>query len=117
MNQIYKDKNIIAYILKYSGRIRETVNYFGRKFEIFESNSIYRDACIMNLLQISNVARRLSDEFRAEHPNMQWDAIDSIQHLISHSYFSLNVSDTWETITNDLPKLEEYCTNVLNESV
>lgn len=42
-----RDKNTLEHILQYGGQITETINLFGKSYDIFSSNNTYRNACCL----------------------------------------------------------------------
>jgi uncharacterized protein with HEPN domain len=36
-----------------------------------------------------------------------------MRNVVAHAYGSINISDVWETIKNDIPALKSYCINLL----
>ena len=64
----------------------------------------------MNLLQIGELAKKLSDEFMASTmPDMSWRAVIGMRNLFAHDYGSMDIERIWETAVNDIPNLLEFC--------
>ena len=57
-----RDKDNLAAILDYCDRIISIVERFGSSFEQFNQDEDYRDAVLMNVLQIGEATNRLSDD-------------------------------------------------------
>lgn len=58
-----KDCQIIAQILKYCAKIECTVKRFGADPAVFIADPDYRDSIAMNLLQIGELAGKLSPDY------------------------------------------------------
>jgi uncharacterized protein with HEPN domain len=114
MDKPNKDFRIIERILAYCAEIEQTVAHFGDTFEIFETDKIFRNAATMCILQIGELAGRLSPEFTAAHPAIPWRSIKAMRNIAAHAYGSISIPDVWETITVDIPVLKAYCINILN---
>ena len=56
---------------------------------------------------IGEAARKLSDEFKKSKPEMPWIDIIGMRNKIVHDYFDIDNKFVWDTIKNDLPKLEQ----------
>ena len=63
---------------------------------------------LTHLLQIiGEAARRVSPEFRADHPEIPWPAIVGMRHKVVHDYFSVDFDIVWATVARKLPPLAE----------
>jgi len=70
MDKAKKDLSFIEHILAYCAEIEQTVTRFGDTLESFETDKIYRNAATMCILQIGELAGRLSPEFTATHADV-----------------------------------------------
>lgn len=113
MDKAKKDLSIIEHILAYCTEIEQTVTRFGDTFESFETDKIYRNATTMCILQIGELAGRLSPEFTAAHPDVPWRSIKGMRNVAAHAYGSISIPDVWDTITADIPMLKAYCKKIL----
>jgi len=59
---------------------------------------------------IGEAARKVSDEFRNQHPEIPWRKIVGMRHRIVHDYMRVDEDILWQVVTNDLrallPQLE-----------
>ena len=61
---------------------------------------------LAHLIQtIGEAARRVSDDFRREHPQIPWTQIVGIRHKVVHDYMHVDFDIVWAVATNDLPPL------------
>lgn len=61
---------------------------------------------VAHLLQvIGEAARRVSAEYKAQHPSVPWAAIIGMRHKVVHDYLAVDYDIVWETATQDLPGL------------
>lgn len=61
---------------------------------------------LVRLLEIiGEAARGISEEFRQNHPDLQWKKMVGMRDRLIHGYFDVNLDVVWETITEDLPCL------------
>jgi uncharacterized protein with HEPN domain len=86
---------------------------FGKLFEVFSNDFAYRSACSMCILQIGELASRLSDDFRDKYNSVPWKLIRAMRNIFAHDYENVNISQTWTTITVDIPRLYVYCQEIL----
>jgi len=64
------------------------------------------DSVVRNLEIIGEAANRLAEDFRAQHPEIEWRKIIGLRNRIVHDYFSIDVEIVWEIIQKDLPNLK-----------
>lgn len=80
--------------------------------ETFAANKILCHAVVYNLQCIGESVYRLSTEFTSSHPQMDWDAIKGLRHVLVHDYYSVNMETVWMILERDLPKLKDYLKEV-----
>ncbi len=76
--------------------------------EAFEENIEKQDAVIRRLTIIGEATKRLSKEFRAQHPDIPWKKIAGMRDVLSHDYDEVDFDEVWNAICNDLPALSAY---------
>jgi uncharacterized protein with HEPN domain len=64
------------------------------------------DSVVRNLEIIGEAANRLPENFRAQHPEIEWRKIIGLRNRIVHDYFNIDVEIVWEIIQKDLPNLK-----------
>lgn len=102
-----KDIQILEHIIKYCTDIQLAIEHFGENEAIFSSNPVYLNSCSMPLLQIGELAKKLSDDFIALTPNIPWRQIKGMRDFFAHDYHSMNKHVIWLTITKNVPKLKD----------
>ena len=73
--------------------------------EAFSSNEILQDSMMFRLIQISENARKLSDEYREQNPKIPWTAIFGLRNRIVHDYGNVVLDTVFETLKKDIPDL------------
>ena len=63
------------------------------------------DAVTRNLEIIGEAARQLSEEDRAQYPQIPWAQIVGLRHRIVHDYFGIDTELIWEIASKDAPEL------------
>jgi uncharacterized protein with HEPN domain len=61
------------------------------------------DSAVRNLEIIGEAANRLPENFRGQHPEIEWRKIIGLRNRIVHDYFNIDVEIVWEIIQKDLP--------------
>ena len=103
-----KDSQIIRHILKYCNKIECTVSRFGADAAVFTADPDYRDSIAMNLLQIGELAGKLSPEY-IRSSSQNWRAIKNMRNMFAHDYGSMDIDRIWDTAILDIPELKNYC--------
>ena len=110
-----RDRIVLQKILKYCDQIQEAMNMFHSDFEIFKTNSVFQNSCCMCVLQIGELAKALTDEYREENKEIPWKAWCGIRDIFAHQYANLDKESAWKTLNNDVPKLKNYCRKILEQ--
>lgn len=71
----------------------------------FSVNEILQDSMMFRLIQVSENARKLSEEYKENHSIIPWTAITGLRNRIVHDYGNVNLSIVFETLKNDIPAL------------
>ena len=64
---------------------------------------------------IGEAVYMLSPEFKAAHPEMDWDSIEGMRHVLVHGYYHIKPKQLWDTIDIDLPELKPSIEKFLEE--
>ncbi len=74
-------------------------------FEAFTKDSKTIDAVIRNFEIIGEAANRLPDDFKENHPQIDWHRIRGFRNRIVHDYFGIDYAIVWEIKNTFLPTL------------
>jgi uncharacterized protein with HEPN domain len=74
-------------------------------FEMYETDSKTKDAVERNFEIIGEAASRIPDDFKREHPQIEWRIIKDFRNFIIHEYFGIDNQIVWDTIQYRLPDL------------
>lgn len=107
--ELNRDNSILEHIVRYCVEIEETVSRFGRSYQAFSSDSVYRNACALCILQIGELSGHLSEDFRKRHAQIPWREIRGMRNIVAHAYGSVDPASTWKTIEEDIPALKTFC--------
>ena len=69
------------------------------------TNEILLDSMLFRLIQVSESARKLSDDFKKPYPAVPWTAVYGLRNRIVHDYGSVDLSIVYATLKNDIPAL------------
>lgn len=60
------------------------------------------DAVVRNLEIIGEAANRLPDDFKKDHPTIEWQKVIGLRNRIVHAYFGIDLQLVWQIIGKDL---------------
>lgn len=96
MDVSLRDLEIIEKISRYCAEIDEAHKAFHKSYDVFVSNSVYRNAVCLCLMQIGELANHLSDEFKETYREIPWRAIRGMRNVVAHEYGKIDTSTVWE---------------------
>lgn len=112
-----KDLYYLHYIQEYCIRILNYLDSIRHDKALFLENPVMSDAVSMNLLQIGELAGRLTEEYRNKTADqMPWQKMKSMRNLFAHDYIHINMDVVWETAECQVRPLMEFCTDQLAQS-
>lgn len=75
--------------------------------------SVLHDALLFQLIVIGEAVKSLADELKDRERNIPWAQIAAQRDFIAHAYFRVSMTRILNTVTNDLPPLEEAIDRLL----
>jgi uncharacterized protein with HEPN domain len=60
---------------------------------------------VVHQLLLGEATKRLSEEFRADHPDVPWRMMAGMRDKLIHEYDEVDLEEVWKTVTVDLPRL------------
>ncbi len=109
-----KDIIVLKKIIQYSEEIAKTLERFDNERKVFVEDFVYRNAVSMCILQIGELVGKLSDDFKKEHPAMPWRDIKAMRNIAAHNYGEIDIDILWETSTEDIVQLKNFCMKFVN---
>ena len=113
MREKLKDKGRLLHILEAIDNLIEFTD--GISFEEYQGSKILRFAVIKNLEIIGEAAYLLTEKFKSEHPETEWESITYMRHVLVHGYYQIKDEIVWATIQTDLQPLKTQVTSFLKE--
>ncbi|MCL2080993.1 MAG: DUF86 domain-containing protein [Oscillospiraceae bacterium] len=112
-----RDRDIVVLkkVLRYSDEIDGTIARFDLDFNKFKSDYVVKNAIAMCVLQIGELAGKLTEEFKSAYGEMPWRDIISIRNRAAHAYESIDVEILWGIAVKNIPELKKYCEKILKE--
>ncbi len=85
----------------------------GKNKEAYEQDEVLRLALTRLIEVIGEAANRVSEEFRAAHPEMPWFEMIGMRHRIVHDYMNVDEDVIWAVVQKDLPALAEILQKII----
>ena len=51
---------------------------------------------------------RLSRDYVEKHPQIDWEVVEGLRHVLVHDYYSVNMNTIWEILEKDLPVMKRF---------
>ncbi len=91
-------------ILEAIGKIRTYTA--GMSADSFGADDKTLDAVLRNLEVIGEAVKRIPDEVRSQHQQVEWKKIAGLRDILIHKYFGIDAEIIWDVVCNKLPELE-----------
>ena len=98
-----RDVATVLDIVLAARRIQRFAAGFSR--ETFLDDEKTQSAIVHQLLLIGEGVKRLSDAFRAKHPETPWRDIARMRDRLIHHYDAVDLDEVWKTVETDIPDL------------
>ena len=102
-----KDKGILLQIIKRCTRVIDKLTVINE--EEFSLNDDIKEVVCFNLFQIGELANGLSNDFIKKYNVIPWKQIVGMRNRIVHGYDTINLEIVWNTATDSIPNLKNYC--------
>ena len=101
-------EDILEAIEEIRGRLPETI-------EAWMASKLLQVWVVHHLQVIGEAANSLSPGLVAAHPEVPWQGIADMRHVLVHQYFGVDLATVWRTVTDDLPPLEAAVRAILDD--
>ena len=68
-------------------------------------NEVLLDSMLFRMIQISENARKLTDEYKQSRKDIPWSALYVMRNRLVHDYGHVDLSIVYETLKNDIPEV------------
>ena len=72
-----------------------------------ENDKILFHAVTYNIQIIGEAAYKLTYEFRESHPEVEWEDIIGMRHVLVHGYYTVEPSLVWNVVRKQLNPLKQ----------
>lgn len=107
------DRSYVRDILHFCGAARRAIE--GMTRERFESEETIQLAAQKAVENVGEAANRLTAAFKAAHDSPEWAKMIGMRHRLVHDYGDVDRDILWSVIRNELPRLVEVLSPVLDD--
>ena len=75
--------------------------------EELNNNEILLDSMLFRMIQLSENAKKLSEEYKIRHGAVPWSAMYGFRNRIVHDYGNVDLAVVYDTLKNDILVLLE----------
>jgi len=77
----------------------------GKSFEQFTQSRLLISAVERQIQITGEAARKVSQQFKDQHPEIPWRAIMAQRHIITHEYGNIDLAKIWRVAKEHVPAL------------
>jgi len=70
-----------------------------------EPSRLAGEAILWNLMALTDLTTRLSDELKRRHPEIHWDAVRGFRNVMTHAYDRMQLRQVANIVASDPPPL------------
>ena len=85
-------------------------------FKDFQDDSLTVDAVIRNLEIIGEAAKNVPPDIRSGYPDIPWGRMMGLRNIVSHKYFSIDLSIIWQIVTVNLPETKPLIEGMIEDT-
>jgi uncharacterized protein with HEPN domain len=84
--------------------------------ETLAASDLHQNAILHVLQTIGEAARKVSDPFKEQHPEILWAEIVGLRHRLVHDYRRIDLQKVWESVESSVPELIEQLERLIPPS-
>lgn len=113
MREKIKDIDRLLHILEAIEYILQFMQ--GKSLEQLQSDKLLFFGVVKNVEIVGEAANMLTKDFRSEHPEVAWQDIIDMRHVLVHGYYTVSSQFIWDTYQNDLEPLRQQVQRYIDE--
>lgn len=94
------------YLLHIRDAVERIVDYTRDGKGCFLADSRTQDAVIRNLEIIGEATKQLSEDLKAQRPEVPWKRVAGMRDKMIHDYFGVDLEIVWGVVENHVPVLK-----------
>lgn len=85
----------------------------GISYERFAADETLRRAFVRSLEIIGEAAKKVPEDFRKDHPEVEWRGMASMRDRLIHDYFGVDYELVWDVVQLRVPELRSRIAEIL----
>lgn len=81
--------------------------------ERFQEDPTLQRAFVRSLEVIGEATKKLPEEYRSKHPQVEWRSMARMRDRLIHGYFSVDLGLVWEVVQQRIPPLQQAIRSIL----
>ena len=114
MREPIRDRGRLEHILEQLNNVEEFVA--GKTLYDLQDNKVLQYAIVKCVEIIGEAAYMLSLDFKVQHPQVEWEQIVRMRHVLVHGYYQISLPLVWSVIQDDLVELKPLIEQFLQEA-
>ena len=99
------DSVYIQHIISSINNIQEYIT--GLNLETFLEDNKTQDAVVRQFEIIGEATKRISADFRDDHPDIPWSEMAGMRDVLIHDYIDVNFEIVWKTAIENIPVVKD----------
>ncbi len=108
-----RDRQICEKILSEIGVARDLLRGISEEDFLRDERTV-RAVC-MTLINIGELVKNLTSEWKDAHREIPWRAIAGMRDITAHKYQTLRKEDVYRTCAEDIPEFEKQLSRLMEE--
>ena len=79
----------------------------------FIADETLKRAFVRSIEVIGEATRHVADDFRQQHPSIEWRAMAGMRDRLIHGYFGVDYELVWDVVVNKIPQLRDLLRGLL----
>lgn len=83
--------------------------------EDFDRDKTLQKAFIRSLEIIGEATKRIPNDFRNQHPDVDWRGMAGMRDVLIHGYFDVDYEIVWDVVNSEIPDLKTRIREIIDD--